>query len=377
MLSVRPKTISGEPRAEPLFDNMAGFFRFNTQYTTHVVVTGAAGFIGSHATLSLIREGYAVTGFDNLSRGNGGALKKLKELAETGQLRLLRGDLGSPTDLDKLFSNSNLSVFAVLHFAAVAYVAESVIDPLKYYQNITINTVHILNSMRKHAVKRLIYSSTCATYGNVASLPITELTPTNPVNPYGRAKLYAESIIQDYARADTSFDAVILRYFNVFGADPSTLLGEFPALQNFSRISGACFDAALGHKDALTITGTNFETKDGSCVRDYIHVSDLVDAHLSVLKRASNPPRLYNVGTGSGQSVKEFVRACKTVTGIDFIVKEQEKARPGDYAEVYANVDKIQKEIGWTAKYSDLEQGLQHGWKWRRENPDGYAYQAD
>ena len=338
----------------------------------HVLVTGGAGFIGSHATMRLLDEGYAVTIVDNFSRGNPGAIDVLRDLAPRDKLRVVPGDLGVQADIDRAFSK--YPVDAVIHFAAIAYVGESVANPLQYYHNITINTVMLLETMKRFDVRKLVYSSTCATYGNPEKLPITERTPTVPINPYGKAKLYAESAIKDFAAANPGFDAAILRYFNVFGSDPEGRLGEFPRpeLRHHGRISGACFDAALGLIPELVVMGTDFPTRDGTCVRDFIHVTDLVDAHFAALPRVANPPALYNVGTGKGVSVREFVEGCKRVTGANIKVREQRESRPGDYAEVYADVTKIREELGWSARFTDLEESMGHAWAWRAAHKNGY-----
>ena len=274
----------------------------------------------------------------------------------------------------RVFATSSPPVDLVIHFAAVAFVGESVSEPLRYYHNITSNTIILLEAMGASRVHKLIYSSTCATYGNPATLPIKELTPPEPINPYGRAKLMAEQAVKDYAAATPRFDAAILRYFNVFGADPGGRLGELPRaeLRSQGRISSACYDAALGLRPDLTIMGTNFPTRDGTCVRDYVHVTDLVDAHVAVLRALANPPVLFNVGTGRGVTVREFVNACLKVTGADIKVREQATARPGDYAEVYADVSKIREELNWTAKYTDLEASMRHAWAWRQKHETTY-----
>jgi UDP-arabinose 4-epimerase len=346
---------------------------------SHVLVTGGAGFIGSHGTLKLIEEGHVVTIVDNLSRGNEGALRALtKEISKLKKpkrsLRVIHGDLADVDVLNAAFETKP-KVDKVIHFAAVAYVGESMADPNKYYKNVTSNTATLLQAMDRFKVNELIYSSTCATYGNPDVLPITEKTPTVPINPYGKSKLFAEEAIRDYAFANPEFRAVILRYFNVFGSDPKGRLGEYPRpeLRKHGRISGACFDAALGSIEHLLVMGTNHDTRDGTCVRDFIHVTDLIDAHILAMEKATaNPPSLYNVGTGRGVSVKEFVDACKKVTKVPIKVVEQKEARPGDYAEVYANVDKIEEELGWKARYVDLEESLGHAWKWRKKHPSGY-----
>jgi UDP-arabinose 4-epimerase len=338
----------------------------------HVLVTGGAGFIGSHATMRLFDEGWAVTIIDNFSRGNPGAVDVLREMAPHGKLRVVDGDLGVPAELRKGFTEYPVDL--VIHFAAIAYVGESVSDPLRYYHNITSNTVLLLETMKKFGVNKLVYSSTCATYGNPEVLPITEKTPTNPINPYGKAKLYAEMAIRDFTAVNKDFDAAILRYFNVFGSDPEGRLGEYPRpdLRHHGRISGACFDAALGLIPELVVMGTDFPTKDGTCVRDFIHVTDLVDAHIAVITHVANPPVLYNVGTGQGVSVREFTEACKRVTGAKIRIREQKESRPGDYAEVYADVSKIKNELGWSAKFTNLEESMGHAWRWRAAHKNGY-----
>ncbi|KAF8007611.1 hypothetical protein BT93_K1576 [Corymbia citriodora subsp. variegata] len=213
---------------------------------THVLVTGGAGYIGSHAALRLLKDSHRVTIVDNLSRGNIGAVKVLEKLyPEPGRLQFICADLGDPKAVNKIFAENAFD--AVIHFAAVAYVGESTLDPLRYYHNITSNTLVVLEAMASHGVKKLIYSSTCATYGEPKKMPITEETPQLPINPYGKAKKMAEDIIRDFSK-NSDMAVVILRYFNVIGSDPEGRLGEAPRpeLREHGRISGACFDAALG-----------------------------------------------------------------------------------------------------------------------------------
>ncbi|XP_026395001.1 UDP-arabinose 4-epimerase 1-like isoform X4 [Papaver somniferum] len=260
-----------------------------------------------------------------------------------------------------------------MHFAAVAYVGESTLEPLRYYHNITSNTLVVLEAMAAHGVKTLIYSSTCATYGEPLKMPITEDTPQIPINPYGKAKKMAEDIILDFSK-NSDMAVMILRYFNVIGSDPEGRLGEAPRpeLREHGRISGACFDAALGIIPGLKVKGTDYSTADGTCIRDYIDVTDLVDAHVKALAKA-RPSKvgIYNVGTGKGRSVKEFVEACKKATGVDIKVDFLER-RPGDYAEVYSDPSKINRELNWTAQYTNLQESLQTAWKWLKSHQNGY-----
>ncbi|XP_016683790.2 UDP-arabinose 4-epimerase 1-like isoform X2 [Gossypium hirsutum] len=339
----------------------------------HVLVTGGAGYIGSHAALRLLKESYRVTIVDNLSRGNMGAVKVLQKLfPEPGQLQFVYADLGDLKAVNKIFSENAFD--AVMHFAAVAYVGESTLDPLKYYHNITSNTLVILESMAAHDVRTLIYSSTCATYGEPEKMPITEETPQVPINPYGKAKKMAEDIILDYSK-NSDMAVMILRYFNVIGSDPEGRLGEAPRpeLREHGRISGACFDAARGVIPGLKVKGTDYKTHDGTCIRDYIDVTDLVDAHVKALKKAKpGEVGIYNVGTGRGRSVKEFVEACKKATGVEIKVDYLAR-RPGDYAEVFSDPTKIRHELNWTAQFTDLQESLQIAWQWQKAHRDGYA----
>jgi len=274
--------------------------------------------------------------------------------------------------VNKIFAENAFD--AVMHFAAVAYVGESTIDPLRYYHNITSNTLTVLEAMAAHGVKKLIYSSTCATYGEPAQMPITEETPQVPINPYGKAKKMAEDIIQDFSRK-SNMAVMLLRYFNVIGSDPEGRLGEAPRpeLREHGRISGACFDAARGIISGLKVKGTDYNTHDGTCIRDYIDVTDLVDAHVKALANVHpGEVRVYNVGTGKGRSVKEFVEACKAATGVNITV-EYLGRRPGDYAEVYSDPSKIYRELNWSAKYTNLKESLTVAWKWQKAHPNGYG----
>ncbi|CAI5996571.1 unnamed protein product [Closterium sp. NIES-64] len=317
-------------------------FRVREAGVTHVLVTGGAGFIGSHASLHLLTSGHRVTIVDNLSRGNWGAVQVLQRIAPEGRLQFINADLGDPRKVEAVFASNAIDV--VMHFAAVAYVGESMQEPLRYYHNVTANTLTLVEVMGRHGVTQLIYSSTCATYGEPKTMPITEDTVQAPINPYGKSKKMAEDVILDYARANPRLAATILRYFNVIGSDPSGRLGEAPRpeLRHHGRITGACFDAAMGKIDGLKVMGTDYPTADGTCIRDYIHVTDLVNAHVVAMHHLTpGTVNIYNVGTGKGYSVREFVNACLNVTGAPIKVMEQKARRPGDYAEVYSDPSKI------------------------------------
>ncbi|KAA8544828.1 hypothetical protein F0562_019612 [Nyssa sinensis] len=359
-------------KQSPSFNSPSPFSHHESG-VTHVLVTGGAGYIGSHAALRLLKDSYRVTIVDNLSRGNLGAVKILQELFPgPGRLQFIYADLGDANAVNKIFSENAFD--AVMHFAAVAYVGESTLDPLKYYHNITSNTLVVLEAMAAHGVKTLIYSSTCATYGEPEKMPITEGTPQLPINPYGKAKKMAEDIILDFHK-NVDMAVMILRYFNVIGSDPEGRLGEAPRpeLREHGRISGACFDAARGIIPGLKVRGTDYKTADGTCIRDYIDVTDLVDAHVKALEKAE--PRkvgIYNVGTGRGRSVKEFVEACKKATGVNIKVEFLPR-RPGDYAEVFSNPTKIRDELNWTAQYTNLQESLQIAWRWQKSHSNGYG----
>ncbi|ERN07659.1 probable UDP-arabinose 4-epimerase 2 [Amborella trichopoda] len=359
-------------RQSSSFDGTNVFSR-HEDGVTHVLVTGGAGFIGSHAALRLLKDNYRVTIVDNLSRGNLGAVMVLQEqFPEPGRLQFILADLGDAKAVDKIFSQNAFD--AVMHFAAVAYVGESTLDPLKYYHNITSNTLVVVKAMAAHNVKTLIYSSTCATYGEPEKMPITEETPQVPINPYGKAKKMAEDIILDFSKT-SDMAVMILRYFNVIGSDPEGRLGEAPRpeLREHGRISGACFDAALRIIPGLKVRGSDYQTADGTCIRDYIDVTDLVDAHVKALGKAKpGKVGIYNVGTGKGRSVKEFVEACKKATSMDINVDYLER-RPGDYAEVYSDPSKINNELNWTARYTDLEESLRVAWAWQKAHLNGYG----
>lgn len=336
----------------------------------HFLITGGAGYIGSHAVLELLERNHQVTVIDNLSRGHLGALLELDKYAKLGQLAFYDLDLGDAAELQRLFIQlvGTSPIDVVIHFAAVAYVGESIADPLLYYANVTSNTANLLRAMSTSKVKNIIYSSSCATYGNAKKMPITERTPQIPTSPYGKSKLLAEQMLIEHTEAQ-GINAVILRYFNVIGSDPKQRVGESPRSEvskRFGRISGSCFAAALGQRDSLTIMGTDHNTTDGTCVRDYIHVVDLVRAHIAAivaLRRNTSGVSVYNVGLGGGYSVREFVDACRNVTGVDIKIVEGPR-REGDPATVFADTSKVRQDLNWEPQYTNLRESLMHAWKW-------------
>eukprot|EP00039_Didymoeca_costata_P016177 m.286320 g.286320 ORF g.286320 m.286320 type:complete len:417 (+) comp16350_c0_seq6:553-1803(+) len=334
----------------------------------HVVVTGGAGYIGSHAAVQLLSQGHFVTVLDNLSRGNLEAISKIGRHSNN-RFAFFLVDLGVLSDVKHvlMYMAKQRTIDVVIHFAAVAFVAEAYQKPLLYYQNVTMNTMNLLKAMEHVQCTQLIYSSSCATYGNVEHVPVTETTPQNPINPYGTSKKMAEQVIKDYVKSNKGFAAVILRYFNVIGADPELRVGEMPAPDlpaSYKRISHACFDVARGFQDSMTISGSSHPTKDGTCVRDYIHVSDLVNAHISAFRAFhEGNVEIFNVGVGRGYSVMEFVQACREVTGVNISIKIG-VTRPGDVSEIYSDAKKIRKQLGWVPRYTTLNESLRTSWSW-------------
>jgi len=321
-----------------------------------VFVTGGAGYIGSHVVLALGEAGHDVLVYDNLSTGNRNAV--------------LHGELVVGDLADKGLLAATLVRFrpdAVMHFAASIEVGESVRDPLKYYRNNSANALNLLEAVRAAGVGCFIFSSTAAVYGNPPVVPVDEEAALAPINPYGAAKLVTERMLLDLAAADAAFRYVSLRYFNVAGADPLTRLGQDYA--NPTHLITRALKTALGIFPKLQVFGTDYPTPDGTCIRDYIHVADLAQAHLDALDYLSAPPSgsrpslVCNCGYGRGFSVYEVVAAAKQVTGIDFPV-EAVGRREGDPAELVASSDKIRRLLGWQPKHDDLEFILRTAWEW-------------
>jgi UDP-glucose 4-epimerase len=337
----------------------------------NVLVTGGAGYIGSHAVLRLLEDGHRVTVVDDLSRGHAEAMQRLAQL---GDLEVVVADIGDREAVGGALRRR--AVDTVMHFAALAYVGESVDQPLRYYRSNAAGSLGLLEAMDEAGVGRIVFSSTCATYGEPPAehIPIAETCPQSPINPYGRSKLMVEHMLADYAALKAArgepFAYAALRYFNVAGSDRAGRIGEDHEPE--THLIPICLEVALGQRPHITIFGTDYPTPDGTCIRDYVDVDDLIDAHLTVLD-ALRPGerRFYNIGLGRGYSVREVVDACRRVTGVDFAEAEGDR-RPGDPPALYANPAKIRDHLGWSARETDLDAVIESAWRWMRENPRGY-----
>ncbi|MEN0019712.1 MAG: UDP-glucose 4-epimerase GalE [Planctomycetota bacterium] len=339
-----------------------------------VLVTGAAGYIGSHAVKRLLDDGHTVVGLDNLTRGHAGAVRNASAGAGD-RFTFIKGDTG---DRDKMVSVlTEHQIDAVMHFAAYALVGESVDIPLLYYKNNAASAATLIEACLEVGVQRFVFSSTCATYGEPGEnyVPIPEDCPKNPISPYGMSKLHVEHMLSDVTeacrRTGKPFGYAALRYFNVAGAHRSGVIGEDHRPE--THLIPVVLQACLGQRDHVTVFGTDYPTPDGTCVRDYIHVEDLVDAHVAVMDKLKPGDSLaYNLGIGNGLSVRQIIDSVKRVTGIDFTVQEGER-RAGDPPELYANPAKIKAELGWAAKITDIDEIVRTAWAWHQANPDGYT----
>ena len=319
-----------------------------------ILVCGGAGYIGSHINKQLHKEGYETIVFDNLIYGH-------KEAVKWG--KLVVGDLKNMDEIEAVFKNNQID--AVFHFAAYAYVGESVDHPEKYYYNNVANTLNLLHVMMKYGCNRIIFSSTCATYGEPEKVPITEDMPQNPINPYGATKLMVERIFQDYHKA-YGLQYVVLRYFNAAGADPDGEIGESHNPE--THIIPLVLDAASGKRPDIKVFGTDYDTPDGSCIRDYIHVYDLATAHLLALHHleAGKESQFFNLGNEKGTSVLEVVDSVKRVTRRNLKVTLTDR-RPGDPAKLVGSSQKAQEVLGWKPIYGDIDVIVEHAWKWHEK----------
>ncbi len=324
-------------------------------------VAGGAGYVGSHCIRELIGAGHEVVVFDNLQ--DGGHAEAIDPRAET-----IVGDLSDAEALERAFSAHSFD--GAMHFAAHLDVGESVSKPLKYYRNNIANTINLLEAMERHSVLRMVFSSTCATYGEPETLPITEGLPQDPINPYGRTKLAVEWVLEDSARA-WGLGTTALRYFNASGASADGTIGEDRDPEY--HLIPLVLQVALGQRALIKVFGTDYPTRDGTCVRDYIHIEDLATAHrLAIESQPSATFRAYNVGTGLGVTVRELIDVARTVTGCD-IPSEDTPRREGDPPELYADPSKIKSELGWSPKYLEIELIIETAWQWHPTHPKGYA----
>ncbi len=323
-----------------------------------ILVTGGAGYIGSHAVRLFLARGHDVRVYDNLCHGHRSAVP-----AD----RLVVGDLAETQRLDHTLVMHRTE--AVVHFAAFAYVGESVTDPGKYYQNNLVNTLGLMECLRRHKIGRFVFSSTCATYGVPDAVPITEEEKQKPINPYGNGKLAVEWALADYAAA-YGWGYAALRYFNAAGAAPDGAIGEDHDPE--THLIPLVLQVALGRRPHVEVYGTDYATPDGTCVRDYVHVDDLAEAHLLALENVRPGEGLkLNLGTGRGYSVREVIRAAEEVTGKKIAVKESPR-RPGDPPALVASSAKAGEVLGWRPRYDELRPIVETAWNWHRTHPRGY-----
>lgn len=325
----------------------------------NILVVGGAGYIGSHMCKYLAQNNHTPIVLDNLIYGH-------REAVKWGPF--IEGAMENRDLLDNIFTQYKIE--AVMHFAAFAYVGESVTEPGKYYENNVAATISLLEGMRKHNVLKFIFSSTCATYGEPVDIPIRESHPQKPINPYGRSKVMVEQILDDYQNA-YGLNSISLRYFNAAGADPDGEIGEDHNPE--THLIPLILQTAMGIRDEITVFGDDYPTEDGTCIRDYIHVTDLSQAHLLALEKLMNhsPGGQYNLGNGDGISVKKVIDAAREITGKRIPSKMAER-RPGDPAVLIGSSDKANKELAWKPQFADLKSILETAWCWHKNNPYGY-----
>ncbi len=333
-----------------------------------ILVTGGAGYIGSHTIIELIAAGFGVVVIDNLANASHESLRRVETITGT-TIPFVEADVRDRSALDAIFTKHDIS--AVIHFAGLKAVGESVEKPLEYYDCNLSSTLTLLAAMRQHGVHRLVFSSSATVYGTPESLPLTESsrTGTGITNPYGWTKYMIEQIIRDYCTAHPNFQATILRYFNPIGAHISGMIGEDPnGIPN--NLLPYVAQVAVGKLQSVGVFGDDYDTPDGTGVRDYIHVVDLAKGHVAALSHMQHGEHSYNLGTGHGTSVLEIIRAfgkaCKR--GIPYEIKPR---RAGDIAACYADCSKAQQELGWQAELS-IEQACEDSWRWQSHNPNGY-----
>lgn len=330
-----------------------------------VLVTGGAGYIGSHTCVALLDAGHEVVVLDNLCNAAAESLRRVQEISGRS-LRFVEGDVRHRDDLARAFAGG---IDAVVHFAALKAVGESCADPLRYFDNNIGGTIALLQAMREHATRRLVFSSSATVYGTAEQMPVDEDAPLGVTNPYGRSKLVMEDLIRDLCSADPDFRAVLLRYFNPVGAHPGGRIGEDPVgVPN--NLMPYVAQVASGRRNHLNVFGNDYATIDGTGVRDYLHVMDLADAHLRALDHDGAGVRVYNLGSGRGHSVLELVRAFEAASGraipLRFVAR-----RPGDVATLYADPRRAERDLGWKA-IRTLADMCADTWRWQSANPQGY-----
>lgn len=337
-----------------------------------ILVTGGAGYIGSHTVVALIEQGFEPIIYDNLSNSNVEVLNRIKAITKI-KPTFIHGELRDRDALNRVFNQYQFA--AVVHFAGLKAVGESVAQPLRYYDNNVGGSLSLFEAMQSHRVFNIVFSSSATVYGEPKAMPIAETSPLSATNPYGRTKLIIEQILSDLSVSDERWRISLLRYFNPVAAHESGLIGEHPnGIPN--NLLPYIAQVAVGKLAQLSIFGDDYPTIDGTGVRDYIHVVDLADAHLKALNLiTSNDPKFtgchaYNIGTGEGISVLEMVRAYERACGhsIDYQIKPR---RPGDVASCFADTTKTAEQLNWRAKYG-LDQMMQDSWRWQSNNPDGY-----
>lgn len=333
-----------------------------------VLVTGGAGYIGSHACVELLAAGHDVAVVDNLSNAKPEALRRVREIAGR-DLAFYRVDLLDAAGLDAVFRTARFD--AVIHFAGLKAVGESVAKPLWYYRNNVVGTLNLLDAMAAHDVRTLVFSSSATVYGAPHTVPITEDFPLQPTNPYGQTKFHIEQILRDLHVADPSWRISLLRYFNPVGAHPSGRIGEDPRGVPLNLLPYVA-QVAIGRLPEVRVFGDDWPTHDGTGVRDYIHVVDLARGHLDALRHLAAHPGVhtFNLGTGHGSSVLDVVEAFEAASGRTIAVRRVAR-RPGDVAACYADPQKAHHELGWKARY-DLDRMCTDAWRWQSNNPDGY-----
>lgn len=333
-----------------------------------VLVTGGAGYIGSHTVVELLQEGKEVIIVDNFSNSCPIVLDRIREISKK-DFKFYKLDTTDEEALDVVFKENNID--SVIHFSAFKAVGESVKKPLEYYRNNIGNTLTVLSLMKKYGVNKFVFSSSATVYGDPHTCPITEDFPLSTTNPYGATKLMIEDMLRDICKADAKFNVAILRYFNPVGAHESGLIGEDPNdIPN--NLMPYVSQVAVGKLECLSVFGDDYNTPDGTGVRDYIHIVDLAVGHLKALNKLDSLPGLvtYNLGTGNGYSVLDMVRAFSQASGREVAYKIVDR-RPGDVAMCYADPAKAQAELGWNAKFG-IKEMCEDAWRWQSENPNGY-----